>query len=154
MGILEKVMKMAEEIAVSDGLELVHAEFVPDGKKWFLRLYIDREGGVTISDCTKLSRQLAVELDVEDVIPHAYVLEVSSPGINRIMGKIQDYKRFAGEKIQMKLRRPVEGHRKLTGVLKGMDANGNLVQLDCDGELINVPFSDIVRANLIRDIDL
>ncbi|NOZ13457.1 MAG: ribosome maturation factor RimP [Acidobacteria bacterium] len=154
MGILEKVMEMAEEIAVSEGLELVHAELVSEGKKWFLRLYIDRDGGVTISDCTKLSRQLAVELDVEDVIPHAYVLEVSSPGINRVMGKIQDYEKFAGEQIRMKLRRPVEGRRKLTGILQGADKSSGQVQVMCDKELFTVPFSDIVRANLIRDIDL
>lgn len=154
MAILDRVVEMAEEIAVSEGLELVHAELVPDGKKWFLRLYLDREGGVTISDCTKLSRQLAVELDVEDVIPHAYTLEVSSPGIDRVMGKLHDYEKFAGEKIHIKLRRPVNGHRKLNGVLKGLDESGHQVIAECNGETVTVPFSDIARANLVRDIDL
>ncbi len=154
MVILDRVVEIAEEIAASDGLELVHTEFVPDGKKWFLRLYIDREGGVTISDCTKLSRQLAVELDVEDVIPQAYTLEVSSPGIDRIMGKPHDYEKFAGENIQIKLRRAVNGHRKLKGVLKGLDKSGAQVIVECDGEMVTVPFPDIARANLVREIDL
>ncbi|NOY23429.1 MAG: ribosome maturation factor RimP [Acidobacteria bacterium] len=154
MAILDRVVEIAEEIAVSEGLELVHAEFVPDGKKWFLRLYIDRENGVTISDCTKLSRQLAVELDVEDVIPHAYTLEVSSPGIDRIMGKISDYAKFAGEKIYIKLRRAVNGHRKFKGTLKGLDMSGDYVIVECNGEMVEVPFSDIARANLVREIDL
>lgn len=154
MAILDRVMEIAEEIAVSEGLELVHGEFVPDGKKWFLRLYLDREGGVTISDCTKLSRQLAVELDVEDVIPHRYTLEVSSPGIDRIMGKLHDYEKFAGEKIHIKLRHPVNDHRKLNGVLKGLDESGNQVIVECNGEMVIVPFPDIARANLVREIDL
>jgi len=154
MAILDRVVELAEEIAASDGLELVHAEFVPEGKKWFLRLYIDREGGVTISNCTKLSRQLAVELDVEDVIPQAYTLEVSSPGIDRIMGKSHDYERFAGENIRIKLRRAVNGHRKLKGVLKGLDESGDHVIVECDGDTVKVPFRDITRANLVREIDL
>ncbi len=154
MAILDRVVEIAEEITVSEGLELVHVEFVPDGKKWFLRLYIDRENGVTISDCTKLSRQLAVELDVEDVIPQAYTLEVSSPGIDRIMGKISDYEKFAGENIHIRLRRAVNGHRKLKGTLKGLDVSGDHVIVECNGETVEVPFSDIARANLVREIDL
>ncbi len=154
MAILDKVVEIAGEIAASEGLELVHTEFVPEGKKWFLRLYIDREGGVTISDCTKLSRQLAVELDVADVIPHAYTLEVSSPGIDRIMGKLSDYERFAGETIRMKLLKAVDGHRKLKGTLKGLDKSRERVIVECDGETVMVPFTDIARANLVRDIDL
>ncbi|RLE22341.1 MAG: ribosome maturation factor RimP [Acidobacteria bacterium] len=154
MAILDRVVEMAEDIAASEGLELVHAEFVPEGKKWFLRLYIDREGGVTISDCTKLSRQLAVELEVEDVIPHSYTLEVSSPGIDRVMGKLHDYEKFAGENIKIKLRRAVNGHRKVKGLLKGLDSSGSQVIVECDGETVKLPFSDIARANLVREIDL
>jgi len=146
--VLDQVRQLAEEMLEAAGLELVHMEFVSEGKQWFLRLYIDRDGGVTIDDCVKVSRQLGYELDVADTIPHAYSLEVSSPGVDRIVGKAKDFKRFAGERVRMKLKKAVNGRRNLTGMLKGMDDNTGAVQVDVDGELISVELDNIRRANL------
>ena len=148
MKVLDQVRQLAEEMLEAAGLELVHMEFVSEGKQWFLRLYIDRDGGATIDDCVKVSRQLGYELDVADTIPHAYSLEVSSPGVDRIVGKAKDFKRFAGERVRMKLKKAVNGRRNLTGMLKGMDDNTGAVQVDVDGELISVELDNIRRANL------
>ena len=154
MKVLDQVRQLAEDMLEAAGLELVHMEFVAEGKQWFLRLYIDREGGVTIDDCVKVSRQLGYELDVADTIPHAYSLEVSSPGVDRIVGKPKDFKRFAGERIRMKLRKPVNGRRNLTGMLKGMDDASGKVQVDVDGDLISVELDNIRRANLQMDTEV
>lgn len=154
MSILDDVTKLAEEIVEAEGMELVHVELVTEGKRSILRIYIDKEGGVSIGDCTVISRQLAVELDMIDTIPNAYSLEVSSPGIDRILGKRKDFSRFAGENVRIKLKRPVDGHRKVSGVLKAFDAELDQVIIELEEGELRIPFNEISRANLNREIDL
>ena len=151
MDYLKKVEKLAENIIENEGMELVFVEFVPEGKRWILRIYIDKEGGVTIKDCQKISNQISYELDVEDFIPHSYTLEVSSPGIDRIVGKKRDFEKFAGEKVQIKLKGNIRGKKKLNGVLRGVDGDENVVVETDEGEF-KVPFSKIKKANLVREI--
>ncbi len=151
MDYLKKIENIAESIVKAEGMEVVHIEFVPEGKRWVLRIYIDKEGGVGIKDCQKISNQLGYELDVEDIIPHSYTLEVSSPGIDRIIGKERDFKRFSGEKIKIRFKGEFEGKKSVEGVLKGMDEKGNVV-VEVDGSDIKIPLSRIKRANLKREI--
>ncbi len=151
MDYLKKVEKLAENIIENEGMELVFLEFVPEGKRWILRIYIDKEGGVTIKDCQKISNQISYELDVEDFIPHSYTLEVSSPGIDRVVGKKRDFEKFAGEKVQIKLKGNIRGKKKLNGVLRGVDGDENVVVETDEGEF-KVPFSKIKKANLVREI--
>ena len=151
MKVMDQVKALAETILEAEGMELVHIEFVSEGKQWFLRLYIDREGGVTIDDCVKVSRQLGYEMDVADTIPHAYALEVSSPGVDRVVGKPKDFQRFSGERIRMKLKEPVAGRRNVSGVLLGMDADQQHVRVDVDGDILKIPMGTIRRANLQRE---
>ena len=151
MDYLKKVEKLAENIIENEGMELVFVEFVPEGKRWILRIYIDKEGGVTIKDCQKISNQISYELDVEDFIPHSYTLEVSSPGIDRIVGKKKDFKKFAGEKIKVQLKGDIGGRKKVEGILKGVDEKDNVVVETDDGEF-KIPLPQIKKANLKREI--
>ena len=151
MDYLKKVEQLAENIIESEGMELVFIEFVPEGKRWILRIYIDKEGGVNIKDCQKISNHIGYELDVEDLIPHSYTLEVSSPGIDRIVGKKRDFKKFAGEKIRVQLKGDIGGRKKIEGILKGVDEKDNVVVETDDGEF-KIPLPQIKKANLKREI--
>jgi ribosome maturation factor RimP len=92
----DHVAPLAERIAAREGCELVHVEYVNESGRWFLRLFIDHPNGITVDDCAAVSRQMSAMLDVEDFIPHAYNLEVSSPGLDRPLRKGDEYRRFAG----------------------------------------------------------
>ncbi len=153
MQMVDQVRQLAEDIIAAEGLELVHVEFVSEGKKRILRIFIDREDGVTIDDCVRVSRQMGYELDVADMVSGEYSLEVSSPGVDRIVGSRKDFIRFAGERVKMKLRQSLDGRRNLTGLLEGMDEDHDTVLVAVDGVQLAVPFDSIRRANLQRDVE-
>lgn len=153
MKFMKEVTNLAEEITQANNIELVHIEFIQDGKSWVLRIYLDKKDGITIDDCKSISRQLSYELDVEDIIPQAYTLEVSSPGIDRIMGKVEDYQRFSGENILIKLKQTFENRKKLLGKLIGITDDKLKVIVEIDNEEIIVPFELIKRANLRKEIE-
>jgi ribosome maturation factor RimP len=117
---LEHVRQIAERVVAAHGLELWEMEFRGGGKARLLRLFIDRPGGVTHADCEAVSREVGTILDVEDVIPGgSYVLEVSSPGLDRKLVKAEHYQRFAGSRVRVMTREPVEGSRHFEGSLEG-----------------------------------
>ncbi len=151
MDYLKKVEQLAENIIEAEGMELVFVEFVPEGKRWVLRIYIDKEGGVNIKDCQKISNQISYELDVEDLIPHSYTLEVSSPGIDRIVGKKKDFERFSGEKIRVQLKGEIGGRKKIEGILQGVDEKDNVV-VETETGVFKIPLPQIKKANLKREI--
>jgi ribosome maturation factor RimP len=135
----------------AEGYTLVDLEYRREGSSWVLRLFIDRpEGGVTLDDCQKASRLLGPILDVEDIIESRYFMEVSSPGINRRIRKKADFERFAGTKVKIQLRSPVDGRRKITGIIAGVEGNKVFIQNERAGsrELSRVPLAAINRANL------
>ena len=107
------------------GFEMVDVEFVKEGSDFYLRAYIDKEGGITINDCETVSRRLEAELDREDFIAEAYILEVSSPGLGRTLKKDRDLVRENGKEVDIKLFKAVDGAKEYTGVLKGFD-DGNI----------------------------
>lgn len=130
-----------------EGLELVHWEVVGPRNNFVLRIYIDKPGGVSHGDCETVSNQVGTLLDVEDLIPNRYVLEVSSPGIERGLYKPADYERFSGRRIKLKTSRPIDGQRNFRGKLIGLV--GENVSVDADGRgQIEIPYDEIVKANI------
>ncbi len=114
----DTVQALAEPIAQANGCAIWDVEYVKEAGTWFLRVYLDREEGVTIDHCEAVSRALDVKLDEVDPIEGSYVLEVSSPGADRILRKPEHFERFLGEQVEVRLYRPVEGAKVLVGALK------------------------------------
>jgi ribosome maturation factor RimP len=112
----------------------------------------DREP-MTVEDCADISRSISALLDVEDPLPNAYSLEVSSPGIDRPLTRLQDYERFAGFEAKVEAQRPVDGRKRFRGVLKGLDQANN-VRLEVETQEVLIPFADIHRAKLVLTDDL
>ena len=129
------------------GFELVDTEFAGTGRQAVLRIYIDSPEGVTVDDCAAVSHQVSAILDVEDPIPGHYMLEVSSPGLDRPLVKREDFQRFAGEIVKIRTSRAVLGRRNFTGRLAGID--GDIVILEMDKESFDLPLGDIEKARLV-----
>jgi ribosome maturation factor RimP len=139
-----------------DGYELVEVEWLRQGSRWTLRLFIDKPGGVGIDDCQAVSRTVEPILDVEDVIEPAYDLEVSSPGLDRPLRKPGDFDRYAGQRAHVKTYGPVAGtapdspaRKRWSGVLVGF--RDGAVEIDVDGVVHRVPHDQIAKANLEYD---
>ena len=150
--VAERVREIAEQAAIDHGIELVHAEVAgPEGSP-IVRLFIDKPGGVTHDDCSKVSHQVSTVLDVEDFIHSAYVLEVSSPGLERGLYKRADYERFAGSPAKIKARSPINGQRNFRGRILGVD-DDRVVFLDLTSGRTEIPLEGIVKANLEADVE-
>ena len=113
-----KTEQLIQPIIDANNFELVDVEFVKEGSEWYLRVYIDKDGGITVDDCEVVSRAFNEILDREDYIQEQYIFEVSSPGLLRPLKKEKDYKRSIGKKIDIKLFKAVEKCKEFTGVLK------------------------------------
>lgn len=129
------------------GFELVDVELSGRGRHAVLRVYIDGPEGVTVDDCADVSRQLSGILDVEDPIPERYVLEVSSPGLDRPLTKREDFQRFIGEEVKVRTRRPLDGQRNFKGRL--VDVERERVILDVGEKTMSLGFDSIEKARLI-----
>ena len=128
------------------GFELVDVEYVKEGSDYFLRAYIDKEGGITIDDCEKVSRRLSDSLDREDFIPDAYILEVSSPGLGRQLKKEKDFVRSVGKEIDVKLYKAQNKRKEFSGILK--ENTETSITLDEEGTLFTFEKKDISMARL------
>lgn len=131
--------------------ELVHAEYVKEGKERYLRLYVDTEGGVSHEDCALVSRKLGDILDEKDLIKEAYILEISSPGVERPLKKLRDFERFLGEKVEVKLYAPLEGLglKVLIGYIDSVNGEDIIIELESDEKLITIPFEKIASSKLV-----
>ena len=145
---LERIRDAAERVASSLGVEVVDVEWKV-GKERFLRVYIDKPEGVSHKDCEAVSNQLSVLLDVEDLIPgqQHYILEVSSPGLDRKLTKPAEFERFAGRLARISTIEPVENQKVFEGRLAGVA--GGKVQIEVQGRVIAVPMEGIRKANLV-----
>ena len=143
---LDKITLLARPIAQESSLELVDIEFRPSGKRWLLRVYIDREEGVTIADCERVSRELDRVLDVEEVIDHPYTLEVSSPGLTRQLKKREDFERYKGRTCRIITALAIEGRNDFKG--KIVEVAGDDVEVNDEKGGHRIPLSAIKRANL------
>ena len=137
-----------EPLIEEQGYELVEAEFARGDRGWTLRLFVDKDGGFALDDCRKVSQLVSPVLDATGVVDDKYVLEVSSPGLDRPVRKPADFERFAGEAIKIKAHTPVAGRRRFAGVLQG--SRDGLVTVDCDGTAYEVHLENIKKANLDR----
>lgn len=127
-------------------------EFKHVGRKSFLTVYIDKDGGVSIEDCSDVSRQISSVLDVEDLISYAYDLEVSSPGLDRLFFNIEQFKQYINEKIDIELNMPMDNHRKFKGLLVAVADNIVTVKLDDDTSL-DIMYPNIKKARLVPNYD-
>ncbi|MDH5765703.1 MAG: ribosome maturation factor RimP [Gammaproteobacteria bacterium] len=139
---------LLEPVITGLGYEVVDIEFRPHPRDGLLRVFIDQESGIQLEDCELVSRQLSAMLDVEDPIPGHFNLEVSSPGLDRPLRKAEDFERFTGEMVKIKLSMPtIEGQRNFTGKLLGLEENE--VLLEVDGETKYLPLGGIDKARLV-----
>lgn len=140
MGKRENYEKRTEELLVpiveKNNYELVDVEYVKEGSNWYLRAYIDKEGGFSVNDCEKVSRELSDLLDREDFIDESYILEVSSPGLGRTLKKDKDFARSIGEEVELKLYKAVEGQKEFSGMLKDYDEKTVTIGFEENEELI------------------
>ncbi len=148
----QRVTQIAEGILSSLGMELVEIEYKREGRAQVLRLYIDKPGGLSLDDCGDVSRELSAVLDVEDVVPDRYLLEVSSPGLNRPLTKEADYRRYVGRLVKIKTRIPTpddKGNMRKTflGELLGYDDGIVRMKLN-EGQTASLPLTEIAKANL------
>lgn len=143
-----RLQALLEPVVTALGYELVGIEQVTGGRRGLVRLYIDQPAGVTVDDCERVSRQVSAVLDVEDPIAGGYVLEVSSPGLDRPLYTPAHFARFAGRRARLKLRSPLAGdQRNVTCTLLGADDDN--VRVEVEGVEHRIPLVQIARARLI-----
>ena len=145
---MSDIWSLIEPVVEGMGYEVVDIEFRPHPTDGLLRIFIDKPGGIQLEDCEEVSKQVSGVLDVEDPIPGQFNLEVSSPGLERPLRKQQDFIRFAGEKIKIKLSVPtLEGQRNFTGKLMGMQDEEVILQ--ADNETHYFPLDSIDKAHIV-----
>jgi len=146
--IIAQAWAIAEPLCLDEGLELVFIQFRREAQGRVLRVYIDKDGGVTLDDCAHISRQMGDILDatVEDIGP--YSMEVSSPGIDRPLGRREDYDRFKGNKVHIKTYQPINGRKNFKGILHGIDKD--VVALQCDDKEMHLSLEEISIARLLN----
>ncbi len=143
--VMEKLRKIGQETVDKKNFELVDMEFVKEAGHWYLRYYIDKPGGITIDDCQEISEEISRRLDIIDPIPCSYILEVSSPGVERPLKNEKDFIKFVGSFVEIKTFQPVEGKKVFNGTLK--DYSNGIVTLD-DGKEYKIPRDKISSAKL------
>ena len=146
--VLESVWRLAAPLCRTEGVELVHVEYQREHGGLTLRLYLDKPGGITLDDCADISRQMSDLLDVGLDLPAPYRLEVSSPGLQRPLGKLSDFERFKGCRAKVRTTRPLNGQKNFSGILNGVSGPG--VQLILDKGTVTIALSDIAKAHLIN----
>ena len=164
MGVdIEPIRAIAERVAASLGLEVLEIEMRGGGKSRMLRIFIDKPGGVTHEDCADLSREVGTIIDVEDAVPGgSYVLEVSSPGLDRKLSTAADFERFQGSRVKLTTRDPVNGNRFFEGRLEHFEAGRLRLDLSGarrkhrpkhgDSEKLELELANVEKANLVPEL--
>jgi ribosome maturation factor RimP len=142
----EKLIALSEPLLGQLGYELVDLEYAPGRAHALLRIFIDRPEGVGLDDCERVSREISALFDVEDPVPTGYTLEVSSPGLDRVLRTPEHFQRFVGARVRLELRIARGGRRRSTGRLEALNAEG--IELNVDGAMVAVAFAEIGRARL------
>ena len=149
--IVAKIDKIALDAAVRNGVEFVHSEILGSLRNAVVRVFIDKPEGVTIEDCSTVSRAIEAVMDEEDFMPSTYVLEVSSPGLDRPLFKLADFERFAKKKAKVKTLEEIEGQANFTGHIVGVEGEDVLFDDRTKGS-VRIPFGSIAKANLRVDL--
>ncbi len=146
-----RITALAEQVAVSLGMEIVLAEIKGGGNRSVVRIYIDQPGGISLNDCERFSKRFSVLLDVEDWISFSYVLEVSSPGLDRPLVKEADFLRFCKKNAKIRTRVPFEGQRNFKGKIMGV-TEGRLALEVTSGSQIEIALTAIEKASLVLEV--
>ena len=147
--LVTQIYEMVKPIADELNYEIYHVEYVKENGEYYLRIYIEKEGGITLSDCEALSRRVSDLMDEKDPIPEAYFLEVSSPGLNRTLFTEAHYKRFVGREVLVKLTKAIVGKKSIKGILKEVNEENIIIEADT---LISIPKEKIKSANIEGEI--
>ena len=152
----EKIRQLAEPVVASEGMELIHVECIKMQTRWIIRLYLDKENGVTLADCTAVSNQLGDVFDINDLIKGAYTLEVSSPGFDRPLSRDQDFEKYKKAKVNIKTGAKIEGMRNFHGTLMDYieEQGRKMILMDISGKTYRIPKEEIVKANLADDDEI
>jgi ribosome maturation factor RimP len=142
----ERLIALIEPVLARLGYELVELEYAAGRSQAVVRIFIDQPVGITVDDCERVSREVAALLDVDDPIPTAYTLEVSSPGFDRVLRTPAHFERFVGSRVFVELKAPREGRRRYTGMLQSAGATG--IELEVDKQRVTIPFNEIGKARL------
>jgi len=142
----ERLIALIEPVLVRLGYELVELEYAAGRSQAVVRIFIDKPEGIAVEDCERVSREVAALLDVDDPIPTAYTLEVSSPGFDRLLRTPAHFERFVGSRVFVELKVPRAGRRRYTGTLQAVSATG--IELEVDKQKVEVPFDEIGKARL------
>ena len=146
---LTHLWELFEPVVNGMGYDLIEIEHFPNPKHGVLRLYIDKEDGITIDDCSDVSRQISALIDVEDPVRGQFNLEVSSPGMDRPLRRVKDFQQFTGSKVKLKTIMPFEGQRNFSGRL--LEADEESVVIETDTEEITIPMSALDKARVIPE---
>ena len=150
--IVDRVREIIDPIVLNEGMEVVDIEYRRESGGWVLRVILDKEGGVTLDDCTRVSQEVGRSLDVEDIIQTSYTLEVSSPGLTRPLKTERDFMKYLHRLIKVKTVDPIQNRRQFKGRLLGVSQNG--VEIKVDGGIFQIPLSNVAKANLEIDQDV
>lgn len=143
----EKVTNLVEPIVEGFGLELVDVEYLQDGGYWFLRVYIEKESGIGLEECAKVSR--SIDEEVDRLVEGKFFLEVSSPGLERPLKKERDFIRFVEEEVNIKLKHKINGKKRVEGKLLNYNESLKELLLLIDGEEWKIPFKEVEKAKIV-----
>ncbi|MBQ1895510.1 MAG: ribosome maturation factor RimP [Clostridia bacterium] len=149
--VTDKIWELAEPLASDLGLSIWDVRYVKEGADWFLRIFIDKEGGVSIDDCVEMTHAIDGPLDELDPIKDAYTLEVSSPGAERALTRDEHFEKYIGSKVMVKLIRPLDGKREFKGILKGYDKGDVTVETDDTSFVFNKKEASYVKLDDFDD---
>ncbi len=149
--VMKEVSALIEPILDEMEIELVDIEYLSEQGRWILRIYVDKSGGITLGDCTRVSREIGDLIEVKDIFHQEYVLEVSSPGLNRRLKKEKDFERAVGKNIKIRMVTPFEGQRNFRGSLQSFQ--DGILYLSVNDDLILLPYGDVEKANLVYDFE-
>ena len=147
--LVNEIYEMVNPIAEELNYDIYHIEYVKENGEYYLRIYIEKEGGITLSDCEALSRRVSDVMDEKDPIADPYFLEVSSPGLNRTIFTEEHYKRFIGRAVMVRFTKAIDGKKNAKGILKEVNEDNIIVEADT---LISIPKEKIKSANIEGEI--
>lgn len=149
----EKIRGLADPVVEAEGMELIFAECLKMKSRWMVRLYLDKEGGITLDDCAAVTNQLGDILDVHDVPPGPYTLEVSSPGLDRPLDRDRDFLKYRGADVSVRLDEKLDGSRNFRGKLIDFvdEDGGKVLLMDVMGTIRRIPRDKVVKAHLVYE---
>lgn len=148
--IKEKIRQLAEPVVASEGMELIHVECIKMHSRWIIRLFMDKEGGITLDDCANISNQLGDIFDIREVINGSYTLEISSPGFDRPISRDADFIKYRNSRVDVKTGVKIDGSKNFHGILVDYIEEGGrkFVLVEVSGKVYRIPRNDILKANL------